>query len=75
MATKETLRVEHKPNWFIHVKYGLLIVSIVIGWGIREAKRIAPKVNQAVSKIAQGEKVDLTGTIGGCTAVRLKGVI
>lgn len=69
--------VRHQePKWFVHLKYGLLITVMVIGWSVREFHKIAPKAIATTKKITDLNKletVDLHGSIGGCVPVGLKG--
>ena len=71
------MRATSEPNWFIHVRYGFLIVAIVFGWGVREFHRIVPKAIATTNKITdlnKLENVDIHGSIGGCIPVDIKGV-
>jgi hypothetical protein len=62
-------------KWETHIKYGLLITSILFGWGIREYHRVAPKLTQAVNQAKEYSKVDIHGHIGGCIPFDVKGVL
>lgn len=77
MAIKEAYQVARKQavNWPIHIRYGLLIGSILVGWGVRETHRIAPKVEEKFNQIAglnKLENVNLKIGFGGCS-IPIKG--
>lgn len=54
-----------------HIRYGLLILSILLAWGVREAHKIAPQAKQAFQQVTRAEKIDIK--IGGC--IPIKGTI
>jgi hypothetical protein len=59
----------------VHIRYGLLIASILSTWGIREFHRVAPKIVKATQQIKKAEKIDIHGEIGGCIPVNVKGIL